>query len=170
MLDNFRSGIKTTRFLNAPAGLTYPGDPGYPEGNSGLSKQWWNFSPRAGVAWDVTGDGRTAVRSSYGMAYDFPSAQYLYIATSASPFTIVSVERGAIRGSVSQRPRGDTHPLSPTRRSTLSPRFGLRRDGPGYHSDARPALELSARTQIGSAWGARLLSGSYADRCGARCT
>ena len=52
-----------------------------------MKKQWTNLSPRAGVAWDVTGDGRTAVRSSYGLAYDFVSAQYLYIAGSAPPFS-----------------------------------------------------------------------------------
>ena len=46
----------------------YPGDPGFPPGTSGLNKKWWNFSPRAGVAWDVRGDGRTAVRTSYGSA------------------------------------------------------------------------------------------------------
>ena len=86
VLDNFRKGIKTTRFVNAPAGLIYPGDPGFPDGNSGLNTQWRNFSPRLGVAWDVAGDGRTAVRSSYGLNYDFPSSVFMYIAASASPF------------------------------------------------------------------------------------
>ena len=60
-------------FLNAPAGLIYPGDAGFPDGQTGLNKQWLNFSPRVGVAWDVHGDGRMAVRSSYGMGYDFPT-------------------------------------------------------------------------------------------------
>jgi len=60
-----------TVFRNAPAGLIYPGDPGFPKGNTGLNTQWTNLSPRAGVAWDVHGDGRLAVRSSYSMGYDF---------------------------------------------------------------------------------------------------
>ena len=47
-------------FINAPAGFTYPGDQGFPGGNTGLVPKWWNFSPRVGVAWDVTGDGRMA--------------------------------------------------------------------------------------------------------------
>ena len=33
-----------------------------------MNKQWWNLSPRGGFAWDVHGDGRLAVRSSYAMA------------------------------------------------------------------------------------------------------
>jgi hypothetical protein len=69
VLDNFKKGVKSTVYANAPAGLIYPGDPGFPEGKTGLNKRWLNFSPRVGLAWDVSGDGRTAVRSSYAMNY-----------------------------------------------------------------------------------------------------
>ena len=41
-------GIKSKVFLNAPAGLLYPGDEGFPPGQTGLNIQWWNLSPRAG--------------------------------------------------------------------------------------------------------------------------
>ena len=58
-------------FLNAPAGLIYPGDEGFPDGQTGLNRQWGNVAPRAGLAWDVHGDGRLAVRTSYSMGYDF---------------------------------------------------------------------------------------------------
>jgi hypothetical protein len=70
--DNFRQNVRSTQFVNAPPGFLYSGDSGYPPGSSGMNRKWWNLSPRVGVAWDVTGDGRTAVRSSYGLAYDFP--------------------------------------------------------------------------------------------------
>ena len=45
-------------------------------GGTGLNKQWWNLSPRVGLAWDVLGDGRMAVRSSYGIVYDFPTGEF----------------------------------------------------------------------------------------------
>ena len=62
--ENFDQGIRSKVFLNAPPGLVYPGDEGFPDGKTGLNTQWWNLAPRAGVAWDVRGDGRLAVRSS----------------------------------------------------------------------------------------------------------
>jgi len=31
-----------------------------------------NFQPRVGIAWDVKGDGKTVIRSSFGMFYDHP--------------------------------------------------------------------------------------------------
>ena len=84
--DNFRNGVRSTMFVNAPPGLIFPGDSGFPDSNSGLNPQWWNLSPRVGVAWDVTGDGRMAVRSSWGLAYDFPTAAYHYISSNAAPY------------------------------------------------------------------------------------
>jgi len=88
-LENFQRGIKSQVFLNAPAGLIYPGDEGFPDGRTGLSKQWWNLSPRGGVAWDVHGDGRLALRSSYSMGYDFMSGEYHNINAGARPSEIV---------------------------------------------------------------------------------
>jgi len=74
-LDALRKGIKSTQFKNAPPGLFFPGDAGFP-GLKGQYNQWMNFSPRVGLAWDVSGDGRTSVRTSAGTFYDYPSAYY----------------------------------------------------------------------------------------------
>jgi hypothetical protein len=37
-----------------------------------------NFGPRAGLAWDVTGDGRTSVRAGYALTYDLPDFKTLH--------------------------------------------------------------------------------------------
>ena len=168
VLDNFRQGIKTTRFANAPAGLIYPGDPGFPAGKTGMNKQWLNMSPRAGIAWDVSGDGRTAIRSSYGLNYDFPSAQFLYIAASASPFSNrVELNGVPFEDPYRNVPGGDTHPLP------RDPPFDAQFPGfgaygvidPGINSTRVQSWNVTFERQIGAAWqGSVSYLGSYADR------
>jgi len=167
-LDNFRQGVKTKRFQNAPAGLIYPGDPGFPPGNTGLNVQWRNLSPRVGVAWDVTGDGRTAVRSSYGMNYDFPSSVFLYIAASASPFAN-RVELSAVPFEDPYRnvPGGDTHPLSSSPPFDAQyPAFGAYGTmDPNINSSRVQQWNVTLERQLGTAWQASAsYLGSYADR------
>jgi len=85
-IDNFRAGIRSTSFPNAPAGLLYPGDTGFPEGKTGTLRQYGNLSPRVGAAWDVRGDGRTALRGSYALNYDFPGGAFQQAAANVNPF------------------------------------------------------------------------------------
>ena len=133
-----------------------------------MNKQWWNLSPRAGVAWDVSGDGRTAIRSSYGLNYDFPSAQFLYIAASASPFSN-RVELNGVPFDDPYRnvPGGDTHPLP------RDPPFDAQFPGFGAYGVIDPDINstrvqswnVTFERQIGAAWqGSVSYLGSYADR------
>ena len=166
--ENFRQGIKTTRFANAPAGLIYPGDPGFPSGKTGMNKQWANMSPRVGLAWDVRGDGRTAVRTSYGLNYDFPSAQFLYIAASASPFSNrVELNGVPFEDPYRNVPGGDTHPLP------RDPPFDAQFPGFGAYGVIDPDINstrvqswnVTFERQMGAAWqGSVSYLGSYADR------
>jgi hypothetical protein len=166
-VENFRQGIRSSVYLNAPAGLVYPGDPGFPEGNTGLNTQWWNLSPRLGAAWDVRGDGRTAVRSSYGLAYDFPTAEYHFINSSAPPF--------GNRSRVEDPPGlfddpyghlgGDPHPIltSPT---TPFVRFGTFGSiDPDINSPRVQSWNVTLEQQLATNWGAAVsYLGSYSDR------
>jgi hypothetical protein len=46
-----------------------------------------NLSPRGGFAWDVAGDGRTAVRGGYGLYFNTNNHQNLIVTVTNPPFT-----------------------------------------------------------------------------------
>jgi hypothetical protein len=60
------ASVRSRKFPNAPAGMLFPGD--LPRGLYKTDKN--NFAPRFGFAWDLFGDGRTALRGAYGVFYD----------------------------------------------------------------------------------------------------
>ena len=63
---------QSKRIPDSPPGVLFAGDPGVPRGISHADKN--NFAPRFGLAWDIFGDGRTSLRASYGIFYDYVKA------------------------------------------------------------------------------------------------
>jgi hypothetical protein len=68
----YQAGIKSQMFPNAPPGLSFPGDAGMPD--RGTTGSFKNFAPRTGVAYALTRDGKTSIRSGFGMFYDSMTA------------------------------------------------------------------------------------------------
>jgi len=166
-LENFRNNVKSTVFTNAPAGLIYPGDPGFPPGRSGLYTQWWNLSPRVGLAWDVMGNGRTALRAAYGLAYDFPAADYHLLNAQAAPFGNRTDIRDPSGGF--DRPYahlgGDPHPIVTSRdvRYVEGGSFGA--IDPHINSPRIQQWNVTIERQMGAAWQvAASYLGSHTDR------
>jgi hypothetical protein len=76
--------------VNAPNGILYAGDPGIPPGGS--PTKWANFGPRLGLAYDLSGDGKTALRAGYGIFFDRINTLQTNSAADEAPFgTVVDV-------------------------------------------------------------------------------
>jgi Carboxypeptidase regulatory-like domain len=165
--ENFRRNVTSTMFLRAPAGLLYPGDEGFPDGKTGLRKQWLNFSPRVGLAWDLHGDGRTAVRTSYSIGYDFPTGERHNINAGAPPWgnrSLLQDPPGGLDDPYSYV-GGDPHPVA-TSANTEFVTFGaFGATDPDINSPRTQSWNVTVEQQLGSEWGVSVsYLGSYSDR------
>ncbi len=77
-------GLQSTRFVNAPLGLVFPGDRGAPSGSNFPDRNDW--APRFGFAWDPRGDGKTSVRGGIGLYYDVLRGEDNNYAQGSPPF------------------------------------------------------------------------------------
>jgi Carboxypeptidase regulatory-like domain/TonB dependent receptor len=65
----FDGGIRSTVYPQAPAGLLFPGDDGFP-GSAAMKNKLNQFAPRAGLVWQL--NEQTALRGGWGRFYDTP--------------------------------------------------------------------------------------------------
>jgi hypothetical protein len=70
--ERFDQGQRSVVYPNAPAGLVFPGDPGFPTNGANTIDHRKYFAPRAGVIWDPKGDNIQTVRAAVGRFYDSP--------------------------------------------------------------------------------------------------
>jgi hypothetical protein len=64
----FAAGQRSSVFPNAPVGLVFPGDKGFPR--SLWERHLLNFGPRVGLAWNPHGDGRDSFRVGGAILFD----------------------------------------------------------------------------------------------------
>jgi hypothetical protein len=162
----YDQGVTSGVFLNAPPGMVYPGDPGFPPGKTGLNKQWSNFAPRVGLAWDVHGDGSLAVRSSYSIGYDFMAGEYHNINASAPPFGSRSLRNDVpLDDPWRDEPGGDPHPIVPEPNAPYINYGAFGTMNPDINSPRMQQWNVMVEQQLGTDWGVSAsYLGSYSDR------
>jgi hypothetical protein len=157
----FIAGVKTGQYVNAPPGLTFPGDPGEPSGYT--FNRPWIFEPRVGVAWDPTGDGKQTVRAGFGLFYDLMPTAYQEDQTADAPWAdelSLPSPAGGLSNPYGGYPGGNPFPQpSPPTKNQPFPPEGFYYT---YPLHARPTSvyqwNLSYERQLANNW---LLSATY---------
>jgi hypothetical protein len=111
-IDTVAPGVQSKVVADAPPGILFPGD--VPKGLAPADLN--NFAPRIGLAWDVFGDGKTSIRSGYGIYYESINADS--VAQENPPF---AGSLSAFRGDIAD-PFGSVGQTAPP--TTLSGHFG----------------------------------------------
>ena len=165
-LENFRNLVRSEVFVNAPAGFIYPGDAGFAPGQSGFNKRWWNFSPRVGLAWDVSGDGRTAVRSSYALSYELPQGETWSRLAAGPPYgnrLRLASPPGGFEDPYGHV--GNPHPITTNRDTIFVPFGGFGVIDPDINAPRVQSWNVTVEHQLGADWGmSASYLGSYSDR------
>lgn len=105
----WRPGEQSTRYRNAPRGVIYAGDPNVSRGS--VPTAWGRLGPRVGFAWDVLGDGKTAVRGAYGVFFDSFNSIATNSQANQAPFGTVVTVFGSLANNFSDPWAGTTNPF-----------------------------------------------------------
>jgi hypothetical protein len=146
---NQHSGV----YLNAPVGLTFPGDPGYLAGNSPTYSKYNNWAPRVGLVWDPAGDGRMTIRAAYGIFNDRQIFQAFSAFTASPPYgNSITLNNVSLSNPWATYPGGNPLPLS-LNKNIQFPLFASYRTDPfNYHPTYMNEWNVSIQRQIGNNW------------------
>lgn len=153
--------VRSAKFPNAPVGMLFPGD--LPRGLYNTDKN--NIAPRIGFAYDVFGDGKTAVRGAFGIFYDTINTDS--IAQENPPF--VGGRRAFVNGNTTNpfASVGATAPPAYVDPSAFTFTFPINGLFSTQQRDLRTTYvnswNLSVQRQLGQSW---MVSGAYIGKTG----
>jgi outer membrane receptor protein involved in Fe transport len=156
-LANMINNVKTTQYVNAPPGLTFPGDPGF-QGKQGMNSYWHLFAPRLALAWDPKGDGKTVVRASFGIGYEFVSGELLVNSADAPPFGGTAMWAGQFSDPYASNPGGNILPYTVDKNAPFVKAGTYIYPHPGLKPTSVNQWNFVVQRQLGRDW---LVSGSY---------
>lgn len=80
----FVPGHQSNQYPNAPVNLAFAGDSGVPNGFA--KNDLNNFAPRLGIAYDLTGNGKSVIRAGAGYYYSYNPLQVRLWSVEAPPW------------------------------------------------------------------------------------
>jgi len=156
-LPNLIAGVKSTQFVNAPPGLSYPGDPGF-IGKTGEQNQWNLFAPRVALAYDPTGEGKTVIRASYGISYDYVAGELMVNSADAAPYGGTEIWSGQFSDPFASNPGGNIYPYAVDKNAPFAPAGTYIFLPPNLKTPQTQQWNLVVQRQLGSDW---LVSATY---------
>jgi hypothetical protein len=149
----FAQNSHSSVYVNAPAGMIFPGDPQYTIGNAPGGSKYNNWDPRIGVVWDPQGNGRMTIRAAYGIFGDRQIFQGFSAYTADPPYgNNITLANTTLSNPWINYPGGNPLPLTLSRNITFPLSASYRTDP----FNARPTYmnewNLSIQRQIGSNW------------------
>ncbi len=156
-LPNLIAGVKSTQFVNAPPGLSYPGDPGFID-KTGEQNQWNLFAPRVALAWDPKGDGKMVIRSSFGISYDYVAGELMVNSADAAPYGGTEIWAGQFSDPFASNPGGNIYPYTVNKNAPFAPAGTYIFLPPNLKTPQTYQWNLVLQRQLGSDW---LVSATY---------
>ena len=162
----FNQNVHSTIYPGAPAGVEFPGDPGFNTNNRPSNTHLNDFAPRLGIVWDPKGDGRMTIRASWGMFYELPHTLFAYGFSQAPPWGALINRTNVFFGdpwgpgqnNSAAFPAGDPFPLNLNKNFV----FPIPGTYTTYPLNIKPTYleqwNVSLQKQVGANW---LLSASY---------
>src|SRR5579871_2935791 len=151
--SNFLNNVQSQVYVNAPAGLIFPGDKGWNTNLAVAPRDWHNFGPRVGVVLDPRGRGREVIRAGYGIFYDYPGFGFQTGASNNPPYgNAASVTNPDMAHPWANYPGGDPFPytLNKNLAFPLSGLFNLiEQNSPTVYVQQ---WNFSVQRQMGSDW------------------
>ena len=149
--------MKSTQFVNAPPGLSYPGDPGFID-KTGEERQWKLFAPRVAIAYDPKGDGKMVIRSSFGISYDYVAGELMVNSADAAPYGGTEIWAGQFADPFASNPGGNIYPYTVNKNAPFAPAGTYIFLPPSLKTPETYQWNFVVQRQLGSDW---LVSASY---------
>jgi carboxypeptidase family protein len=108
----FAAGKKSSVYVNAPAGFTFPGDSGYPGQamSPGTNKV---VVPRLGLVYDPSGQGREVIRAAYGIFVDStPLFDHTFVASNPPWGSLITLTSVSLSDPYRNYPGGNPFPFT----------------------------------------------------------
>jgi Carboxypeptidase regulatory-like domain len=164
--SRFDQNLRSTVYPQAPAGLIFPGDAGYPSGNGVTASKMNQFAPRLGMIWTPQGDQQTSVRASWGVFAESPQLFFNTRFANNPPWGAqVTISNPSFADPYANHPGGNPWPAAAKDWATLPfPSFGVYVNSP---LDLQPTRlqqwNVSVQRQIGTWIAAASYLGNHSD-------